>query len=408
MRGTDLLDKMELVDPAFVEEADQILKHKKLVRVRLSALAACLVLFIVIGLVLHGIPGVSSDTLDSPDLPVLTVSDLTLGMGFEGCTAHDISELVNDNPWNEALELSALPVYKNPLTYDDFYQITGGYDFTAMNALLLDTAASLGLDPNTLTLSDNSPDEDTRNQIREKLEEAGDSVSETQFAPTAAVLETDGVTITVDQEMTVTVSFDPARELPKEYHFTHTSSYEELAAVSDWLKTSYSDFIGFMQPHSNLSGGDYDIYGNQHYSVGFFDNSGTVTEQIVHYNFNQVQFYCDDNGDLFMARIFKPDLSRKIGDYPIISPDKAQELLAESHYLTSVPYEFPGEAYVQKVELVYRTGALETYYMPYYRFYVELPEETQENGLTTYGAYYVPAVESRYISNMPTWDGSFN
>ena len=109
-----------------------------------------------------------------------------------------------------------------------------------------------------------------------------------------------------------------------------------------------------------------------------------------------------------MARIFKPDLSRKIGDYPIISPDKAQELLAESHYLTSVPYEFPGEAYVKKVELVYRTGALETYYMPYYRFYVELPEETQENGLITYGAYYVPAVESRYISNMPTWDGSFN
>ena len=48
MRGTDLLDKMELVDPAFVEEADQILKHKKLVRVRLSALAACLVLLLCI------------------------------------------------------------------------------------------------------------------------------------------------------------------------------------------------------------------------------------------------------------------------------------------------------------------------------------------------------------------------
>ena len=46
--------------------------------------------------------------------------------------------------------------------------------------------------------------------------------------------------------------------------------------------------------------------------------------------------------------------------------------------------------------------------MPYYRFYVELPEETQNNGLNTYGAYYVPAVESRYISNMPTWEGSFN
>lgn len=88
-----------------------------------------------------------------------------------------------------------------------------------MNTLLLNTAASLGLDPNTLTLSDNSPDEDTRNQIREKLEEAGDSVSETQFAPTAAVLETDGVTITVDQEMTVTVSFDPSQRASKGISF---------------------------------------------------------------------------------------------------------------------------------------------------------------------------------------------
>ena len=28
--------------------------------------------------------------------------------------------------------------------------------------------------------------------------------------------------------------------------------------------------------------------------------------------------------------------------------------------------------------------------------------------MKTYGAYYVPAVEQRYISNMPSWDGSFN
>lgn len=45
--------------------------------------------------------------------------------------------------------------------------------------------------------------------------------------------------------------------------------------------------------------------------------------------------------------------------------------------------------------------------MPYYRFYVELPEE-ESDGMKTYGAYYVPAVEEKYISNMPLWDGSFN
>lgn len=45
--------------------------------------------------------------------------------------------------------------------------------------------------------------------------------------------------------------------------------------------------------------------------------------------------------------------------------------------------------------------------MPYYCFYVELPEE-ERDGLKTYGAYYVPAVEKEYLTNMPLWDGSFN
>ena len=31
-----------------------------------------------------------------------------------------------------------------------------------------------------------------------------------------------------------------------------------------------------------------------------------------------------------------------------------------------------------------------------------------DDGLKAYGAYYVPAVESAYISDMPVWDGSFN
>ncbi len=45
--------------------------------------------------------------------------------------------------------------------------------------------------------------------------------------------------------------------------------------------------------------------------------------------------------------------------------------------------------------------------MPYYRFYVELPEEKRA-GLNNYGAYYVLAVEKEYLTNMPVWDGSFN
>lgn len=111
---------------------------------------------------------------------------------------------------------------------------------------------------------------------------------------------------------------------------------------------------------------------------------------------------------MFLARVFQPDLSGKVGDYPIITAAAAKELLGNGNFITTVPVEMPGLEYVAKFELIYRTGGTEKYFMPYYRFYVELPDMEIKNGPKTYGAYYVPAVERKYISNMPLWDGSFN
>lgn len=80
----------------------------------------------------------------------------------------------------------------------------------------------------------------------------------------------------------------------------------------------------------------------------------------------------------------------------------------QGHYITSVPEGLPGEEYVAMAELVYHTSCFDEVYMPYYRFLVELPDMQVGNGLKTYGAYYVPAVDQKYISNMPLWDGSVN
>ena len=49
--------------------------------------------------------------------------------------------------------------------------------------------------------------------------------------------------------------------------------------------------------------------------------------------------------------------------------------------------------------------------MPYYRFSIRLrdrEDERSELGLKNYGAFYVPAVESEYLTEMPVWDGTFN
>lgn len=121
-------------------------------------------------------------------------------------------------------------------------------------------------------------------------------------------------------------------------------------------------------PQVNIYGGDYaifsgediEIYGvqqAQEYNIEFYDDSGDKTNQIINYNFNKVAFYCDDEGKLFLARVFQPDLSEKVGDYPIITADEAKGLLKNGNYITTVPEELPGLEFVAKVELVYRTGS---------------------------------------------------
>lgn len=411
MRGNELLDKMELVNPAYVEAADANPRKKKHVWVKWGGIAACFALIIYAGarLLPRENPEPSQENPGNiSDLPMLSISkDTSSSMGYEGYMAYEASELVNANPWNNTLELSTLPVYQNPLSYDE-NQAVSGADFDKMREFILEVAKRFGLDSDALTITDDVPDEETKQIIREKFESVGDSVPEGYFDPTKLIIEAEGLTIEVDQSMTATISFEPAVSLPQEYNFTHFASYEDISTIAEYLKKEYKDFIGIDNPQVNIHGGDYNIYGQQMYSIAFFDETGNGTEKIINYNFNRVTFHCDDEGKLFLARIYQPDLSQKLGDYPIINSNQAEELLSKGNYITTVPYEMPGLEYVEKVELVYRTGTREEYYMPYYRFYVELPEEERENGLKSFGAYYVPAVDGDYLSNMPTWDGNFN
>lgn len=166
-------------------------------------------------------------------------------------------------------------------------------------------------------------------------------------------------------------------------------------------------------PQTDIKGGEYNIYLDQQYYINFYDAADDDISRIINYNFNPVTFYSDPDGGLRFIRIYRPDLSLKVGDYPIITADSARELLLAGNFITSVPYDMPGPDYIKKVELIYLTGELNQYFIPFYRFYVEVPDagypkELENSGVKTYGAYYVPAVESRYLTNMPIWDGQIN
>lgn len=361
----------------------------------LGVLAAAVVILVII----HGVSVLNKNLGKSlPQLPKLTVAEETPeAMGYEGYMAYEISELVNANPWSEDAKLSNLPVYRNCLSYDK-YNIVSGADFEAMKQFLTEIAGRLNMDTESLKITDDTPSEEYKAAV---LEKADGEIPEGYFDPTKVTAEQNGIKIQVDVSMTAEIFFKTPVPLPDGYNFSNYSSYEDSLAAAKYLKKTYRNLIGMDNPQISVSGGDYNIYLKQGYHIEFYNKNGDLAEDILDYNFNRAAFYCNDNGELYMVRIFNPNLSDKTGDYPVISASEAETLLLNGNYITTVPYEIAGKEYISKTELVYRTGTYEKYYMPYYRFYVELPEIQRENGIKDYGAYYVPAVRSEYIENMP-------
>lgn len=392
MNSKKFTEAMNEIDNKYVDEAIGYKKKvKRPVWLKWGAMAACLCL-IIAGTVV--IPHFTETTPDG--LPMLDLPDVTgTGMGFESELCYDIIEMYNGNPWTAEMELPFLPVYKN-----GSYHAAGvptGLKEEVMMERLENTAKALGIEA-------------------ENIETEKEGLTTTRVTG-----EADNLKIEVSADGVITVWFDEGLALPEEYNFTHyDTTDEEAERVLDYLMEQYSALIDFTQPEKVLSGSyvmwnDYDEAGN-HISIPkyereylLYDAAGGDIEDILNYTYNYIQFAPNDNGNLMLIRLYDSlSCAEKLGDYPTITADEARSMLLNGNYLTSVPYEITDEELVQRVELVYRNSRTEKIFMPYYRFYVELPEMRRDNGLTDYGAYYVPAIKSEYISNMPMWDGSLN
>ena len=433
MRTEQLSDAMEYLDEELIREAEEA--RSRVVRrrpawQRWGALAACLAVAVfAVTRVFPTAPTQPGATCPPPppdppasqedpgkpffeELPLITIESMAVGaMGYEGYLAYDISELGSGaNPWTQEETVESLPVYKNPLSYDEMYRVSGA-DQDKMKALLLDVAGKLGLDTQTTPVTDNAPTEDYKKAITEKLAAVGEEVPEGYFDPTTLIMEADGVKIEVDPTLTALITFDPPVELPKGYNFSYSATSLEMRKSAAWLLENYWGLLsGMSKPTLDQGMADRNIYGERSFDVEYFDGGGSLKQQIINYNFNRVAFYNDDEGKLFLARVYAPDLSQVMGNYPIITVEEAKELLLAGNYASSVPYDLPKAEEIAGVELVYRTSSHEAVWLPYYRFLVDLPEEYRpaDKTLRDYGAYYVPAVDGRYITNMPTYDGSFN
>jgi len=367
MRNEILLSAIGDISDELILSADNVGNMKKHKIIKYVASAACFLLLatvIILNLPPKNVPDLPKKNSELPMLTVTDTNGAAVGYGYEGLMAYRISDLTNANPWNENVRISSLPVYKNLYTYDIY-----------------------GTLPETAT--------GYAEKLLKEVKKRTCMLKGVEVERSLGGLEID-------------INFKPEIELNKKYKFGVYSSFKELEQVGKYFLSEYENIIDMKKPILNIYNGDYDINGNQIYNICFFEGKGNLTERIINYHFNRVYFFPDDNGKLSFIRIEKTDLSGKLGDYPIINCQDAKKMLFDGKYITTVPYVLTGNDKVAKTELVYRNGGTEKYYMPYYKFLIELPDNNLKNGLKDFGAYYVPAVESKYITDMPVWDGSFN
>ena len=338
---------------------------------------------------------------EAKELPILTARFESGAMGFEGLLYYDISEAENANPWTKEHAPASLPVYRN-----------SAYTDGSGLSVFLSDEAMLELAEQTALALDVSVDHTEFCRVHDIIDYHIEGLSGTEAYSLTATTTFGEITVYGNGQ--IRIFFSEPITLPEEYSFTYSHTADDEAFdVIHYLTERYAGLCPFEKITAD-TGGDYTYYGDRIRYYEAYDGSGDLTQQILSYHFNRISFGPDDDGNLFV--IWLGNLltgAQKVGDYPLISADTARSFLLNGESITTVPddYLLGGtitEAQIAKTELVYRTGNTSEMFMPYYRFYVELTNfNTQTEGLTCYGIYYVPAVSGEYLSDFPVWNGSF-
>lgn len=363
MKNKDIFDALGGVDDRFISEAapkkTDFERQKPRSAVRWLTAAACLCIAAAVFL---GYWLISPARLQKISLG-------TVGFSGEGAGAHtpvvrDISEYTTGNPWSAEMKLKRLPVYKNTqsLSYDELL------------STVRKTAEKSGAQIKSVT--------------QENLPECEWVVSENSLYAVRA--ETDIGLVSAFATGGVSINFSE----PVAGNGTGRDAAE-------YFIKKYSSVIGFKNPVLCVTS-DYDINGAESAEYRVYDGSGGDLKRVKSYNFNSVYFDINENGGLESIRISSVDGAKRLGDYPIISYKEAEKLLLDGEYISGsadgIENDNITREKIKKVELVYSIDPMDAYFVPYYRFYVEL-ERSPAAGFKCYGEFDVPAVNSKYIAN---------
>lgn len=387
-RNEKLLLTLSEVSDEYIPSIEPSVKRHPL---RRTAIGGGLLIAAMAALVL-----LSYITTGSNKLPVISPY-VTFGeMGYEGYMAYDISEITTGNPWNPDIELTSLPVYKN-LSYVDPIGREGFLTYLTeeqLAAMAEETADALGVEIVSTTVQ-------TVQRARGSKKGISDELAQSPFLFKAICdgtpLGVQKITISIYGTGRIGIFFSEKLPLPDEYENA------DEASVIQYIIQRFPNLFDFENPII-YSYSSRNIYGELTTGFSVYDGSEDYTESIINYS---LRSYIISPSVIHIGTPLSA--AEYLGDYPIISPEEAQELLLDGKYISTVFEDMlkGGELSaedVKKVDLIYITGFVE-YYQPYYRFYVEMEDL---NGMNNYGIFYVPAVCGEFLIDFSLWDGTIN
>lgn len=332
-----------------------------------------------------------------PDLPLLP--NVGPGAGAAGGSyavmAYDLAEVWPNSPGADTEGWETLPVWANPTR--NGAGAPWGLAEEEMSERLERAAAALGVE-----ILDVEED---------RAADSGDP-DVPQGALCFLRAKTSGnQTLTVYGNGAVEVVFGDPVALPEGYSFTysHTGTAQAEKTLA-YLTEEYAALLGFEEPRA-VSPADYSFNGEQNRQYFVYDAAGDREKELVSYHFRRAWFSPDDEGRLWILRVYDGlCVGEKLGDYPIRSQAEARKALLKGDCQSAETEPFPGEEAIRGVELVYSSGVTDPNWMPYYRYWVEIPPLTEDlpQGLRTYASYYVPAVAPEYLTEVDTQMGQLS
>lgn len=310
-------------------------------------------------------------------------------MGYEAYKAYNISQVKSGSPGAECDTPETLPIFSNR-SYNPYIS-SYGLSETKMLSIVYDVLDFFEIEIYSKTFTG----------IKKHF------FSDSNRDPRGFLIPDNTITrieltvefgkIEVDASGTVTIQFDKAPAFSDEYNM-NTNPEETLLHSAEMFK----GLLKFEKPSIAVQE-SYNNLGELTRKYKVYDSAGDITEQLLNFTCEYAEFIFDSDGYMTKLRIYNNlSIAEELGHYPTISSEEAKALLIDGKYYSSyMENSFPGEEYIARVELSYRTSHLEKIWVPYYKFYVELPEKEKEDGLKTYAAYYVPAIDPEYIVSYP-------